>query len=106
MPLTPTLRSQRQADLCEVKASLVYRVSSRAARATQRNPVLKKIFSSLRENIPFSSKPRPHATPSSGMRGECLQSQTTLGHHFPPENPGLIANIVYTPLPLLFCIHY
>jgi hypothetical protein len=30
---------QRQADLCEFKASLVYRVSSRTTRATQRNPV-------------------------------------------------------------------
>jgi hypothetical protein len=29
-------------DLCEFKASLVYRVSSRTARATQRNPVSKK----------------------------------------------------------------
>jgi hypothetical protein len=32
---------QRQVDLYEFKASLVYRVSSRTARATQRNPVLK-----------------------------------------------------------------
>ena len=28
-------------DFCEFEASLVYRVSSRTARATQRNPVLK-----------------------------------------------------------------
>ena len=28
-------------DLCEFKASLVYRVSFRITRATQRNPVLK-----------------------------------------------------------------
>jgi hypothetical protein len=28
-------------DLCEFKASLIYRVSSRTARATQRNPDLK-----------------------------------------------------------------
>ena len=40
-PLSPALGSQRQADLCEFKASLVYRMSSRTARATQRNPVLK-----------------------------------------------------------------
>jgi hypothetical protein len=31
---------QRQVDLCELKASLIYRASSRTARATQRNPVL------------------------------------------------------------------
>jgi hypothetical protein len=36
--LIPELGRQRQADLCEVEASLVYRASSRIARATQRNP--------------------------------------------------------------------
>ena len=41
MPLVPTLRRQRQVDLCQFEASLVYRVSSRAARTTQRNPVSK-----------------------------------------------------------------
>ena len=35
----PTLRRQRQAELCEFEASLVYRASSRTARTTQRNPV-------------------------------------------------------------------
>jgi hypothetical protein len=40
-PLIPALRGQRQADLCE--ASLLYRVSSRTGRATQRNPVSKHI---------------------------------------------------------------
>ena len=29
-------------ELCEFKASLVYRASSRTARTTQRNPVLEK----------------------------------------------------------------
>jgi hypothetical protein len=41
-PLIPALGKQRQSDLCDFKASLVYRVSSRTARATQRNPVLKE----------------------------------------------------------------
>jgi hypothetical protein len=41
MPLIPALGRQRQA-ISEFKASLVYRVSSRTARATQRNPVSKK----------------------------------------------------------------
>jgi hypothetical protein len=36
MPLIPALGSS------EFKASLIYKVSSRTARATQRNPVLKK----------------------------------------------------------------
>jgi hypothetical protein len=31
MPLIPALRKQRQADLCEFKASLVYRASFRTA---------------------------------------------------------------------------
>ena len=39
--LIPALRGQRQEDLYEFEASLVYRVSPRTARATQRNPVLK-----------------------------------------------------------------
>ena len=34
---------QRQADLCESKAGLVYRVSSRTAKATPRNPVSKNL---------------------------------------------------------------
>ena len=42
MTLTTALRRQRQANLCEFKANLVYRVSSRIARpVTQRNPVLR-----------------------------------------------------------------
>jgi hypothetical protein len=37
MPLIPALRRQRQEDLYEFEASLVYRVSARTARTTQRN---------------------------------------------------------------------
>jgi hypothetical protein len=36
------LGRQRQTDLCELKASLVYEVSSRTARATQKNLSKKK----------------------------------------------------------------
>ena len=39
MPLRPSLGKQRQEDLYKFDASLVYRTSSRSARATQRNPV-------------------------------------------------------------------
>jgi hypothetical protein len=44
MPLIPVLwrRRQRQEELSEFKASLVYRVSSRTAKATRRNSILKK----------------------------------------------------------------
>ena len=41
MPLIPDPRKQKQADIYEFKASLNYRVSSRTARAIERNSVLK-----------------------------------------------------------------
>jgi hypothetical protein len=40
-PLIPALRSQSQ-QISEFKASLIYRLSSRTARATQRRPCLKE----------------------------------------------------------------
>ena len=42
MPLIPARRRQRQADLCELEVSLVYRVSSRTARSYTEKPCLKK----------------------------------------------------------------
>jgi hypothetical protein len=42
MPLIPHLGG-RGRRISELKASLVYRVSSRTARATQRNPASKKL---------------------------------------------------------------
>jgi hypothetical protein len=42
MPLIPVLGKQRQMDLCEFKARLVYRESSIIAGDAQRNSVLKK----------------------------------------------------------------
>ena len=42
MPLIPAQRRQRQADLCEFEASLVYRVSSRTTEDIHRNPVSKR----------------------------------------------------------------
>jgi hypothetical protein len=41
MTLLPAFRRPRQSDLCEFKASLVYRVSFNTARTAQRNPVSK-----------------------------------------------------------------
>jgi hypothetical protein len=41
MSLIPALGRQRGRQISEFEASLVYRVSSRTARTTQRNPVLK-----------------------------------------------------------------
>jgi hypothetical protein len=48
MTFTST-QEQRHADLCEFEASLVYTVSSRTARTTQRNPVSKKQASKHKE---------------------------------------------------------
>jgi hypothetical protein len=39
--LVPAFERLRQTDLCEFEARLKYKVSSRTARATQRNPVSK-----------------------------------------------------------------
>jgi hypothetical protein len=41
---------EKQVDLCEFEDSLVYRVSSRTARATQRNPVSKKKSKNKKQN--------------------------------------------------------
>jgi hypothetical protein len=41
-PLIPALERQRQTDLCGFEDSLIYRMSSRTAKATQRNLVKKK----------------------------------------------------------------
>ena len=39
--MIPAFMRQSQVDICEFEANLVYRVSSRTIRATQRNLVLK-----------------------------------------------------------------
>jgi hypothetical protein len=52
-PLIPALRRQRQ--ISEFESSLVYKVSSRTARATQRNPVLKKKDFCWRQKTYFTS---------------------------------------------------
>jgi hypothetical protein len=54
-PLFPALGRGRRTS--EFKASLVYRVSSRTARATQRNPVLKKQTNKKPNNIKKTKKP-------------------------------------------------
>jgi hypothetical protein len=41
-PLIPALGRQRQVDLCEFEASIVYRASARTARAIWSDPVSKK----------------------------------------------------------------
>ena len=53
--LIPALRRQRLADLCEFKASLVYKVSSRSASTTQKNPVSKKLRKKSQKQIKIYS---------------------------------------------------
>jgi len=61
-PLIPALKRQREADVCEIKDSLVYRVSSRVGNATHRKTLpqkskskvqreMKKWFSTAQNNI-------------------------------------------------------
>jgi hypothetical protein len=52
MPLIPALGRQRQA-ISKFEASLVYRVSFRTARATQRNPVSKDPKKKKKKKIEF-----------------------------------------------------
>jgi len=40
--MTPVLQRQRQADLCEIKASLVFRASSRATQTKSLSPKTKR----------------------------------------------------------------
>jgi hypothetical protein len=63
-PLIPALRRQKQADLCEFKASMVYRVSSWTDRATQRNPVSKN-----------KNKNKPKDKKKEGRGYKCLSYQ-------------------------------
>lgn len=41
MPIIPSLKREMQEDLCEFKACLVYKASSKIPRASQKNPVSK-----------------------------------------------------------------
>ena len=54
----PALGRQRQVDLCEFEASLVYRASSRTIKATQRNPVSKQSKTRHHEAIALDSRAR------------------------------------------------
>jgi len=49
----PALRRQREADLCEFEASLVYKASSRIARTVTQGKRLKKIYA-YKQAIYFS----------------------------------------------------
>lgn len=60
-PLVPTLGRQRQKDLSEFEAGLVYRGNSRTARDIKRNPFLTLGHSQLLvTSVPRHLKPLPH----------------------------------------------
>ena len=61
MPLITALGRQKQADLCEFKVSLVYRVSFRIASATQRNLVSKTKQNKTKQN---KTKQKANKNPS------------------------------------------
>jgi hypothetical protein len=47
---------QRQSELCEFESSLIYTVSSRIVKATQRNPVSKKKTNKQTKKNPHSNQ--------------------------------------------------
>jgi len=58
-------------DLCEFKARLVYRVSSRTARATQRNPAFKRVGGVMGRKRPW--EPSIRACSGVGRQRQALQ---------------------------------
>jgi hypothetical protein len=71
--LIPALRRQRQADICEFKASLLYKASSSTGKATQRNLVLKKIErEKRREEKRREEKRREEKRREEKRREKCL----------------------------------
>jgi capsid protein len=76
IPLIPALGRESQVDLCEFEASLVYRVSSRTARATQRNPVLKNKTKQKKERKQ-RKKQSKRSTPKLLLQSQHLSSTQT-----------------------------
>jgi hypothetical protein len=64
MSLIPALGRQRQeqTDLCEFKTSLVYRVSSRSARATHKETQSQKKQSKAKQNKTKQNKTKQNKT--------------------------------------------
>jgi hypothetical protein len=69
--LMPALGKQRQINLCEFKASLVYRVNSKTAKATQRNSVSK--------NKTKQNKTKPKTTSPPKEKNLLLYKSSYLG---------------------------
>jgi hypothetical protein len=72
MPLIQALGRQRQVNLCELEASLVYRASSKTARTvTQRNPITIYIWISVRSRLAWYIELVPRHT----LRTPCLKTK-------------------------------
>ena len=67
---------QRQVDLCEFEASLVYRKSFRTARDTQRNPDLFIFFKDVFDLYEYTVAVFRHT-----RRGHWVPLQTFVSHH-------------------------
>ena len=94
MPVIPALGG-RGRRISEFKASLIYKVSSRTARVTQRNPVSKKWGTELNkefslEELPMAEKHPKECSTSSVIRE--IQIKTTLIFHFTPVRMAKIKN--------------
>ena len=83
IPLIPALGRQRQMDLYECEDSLVYRVSSRTARATQRKPVSKKQSNRKSKPTNPTNKQKPCLTAKFGNTccNCCTQESETEDHY-------------------------
>ena len=116
-PLIPELVVQSKKDFCEFEVGLVYTVSSRTAKATERNPVLACIMLylplALRSDLDISSLPaslessdKRHRHTVSCSISNCLLS-TIAGHHYlPPGKHVLIYTLSLVPptCPKLQCL--
>jgi hypothetical protein len=73
--------------ISEFEASLVYKVSSRTARATQRNPFSKKT----------KNQTKPNQTKQTNKQNHSIEAQEVRKRYKPQEVPG--TSKVHRPLP-------
>jgi hypothetical protein len=102
MPLIPALGSQRQVDICEFEASLVYKESSRTARAvTQRNCLKRQ-----NNTIQYKQKTKPNGLTNQPI----IQPTNNNNKTKTDENPSYVkvesvsTVPLYVPMFSIFCI--
>jgi hypothetical protein len=84
-PLVPATGRQRQADISELKANVVYRASSQTARATQRN-CLKKTKKQKNKQTNKKKKPKNKNQKKSPQKTKKKEEKIQL----PPRPPSLL----------------